>query len=272
MVITIGKAEAQMTAQEQTAHGTEDIRPYAAVKDLEYQGQAAGFECYSIPLRSGLRPDSYDPVRAFLEDLVSYFTARLGCNHESFVQIGKPRDQAATRLFSENARRWIPETGLGVWPHRPAPRMWKAEDLEELDPNSGMTTLLHSLFRVTADANARLSAMTTMAGTGCGLQLISRTESAALLRDLKELFLGFIQDRVFRIFPWYVPLIEKAVLVEPIEPLAVNALRGISLYMRESPEDGGILILSAEPLAEIIAQLGCKQIEHGTTPKWKLGD
>src|SRR5579862_9716467 len=212
MVIAIGKAEAQMTAQGQSAHRTEDIRPYAAVKDLEYQGQAAGFERYYIPSPSGLRPDSYDPVRVFLEDLVSYFTARLGCNHESFVQIGKQRDQAATRLFVENARKWIPETGLGVWPHRSAPRMLKAEDMEELDPNSGMPTLLHSLFRVTAGANARLNAMTTMAGTGCGLQLISRTESAALLRYLKELFLGFIEDRIFRIFPWYVPLIERAVL------------------------------------------------------------
>lgn len=260
-----------MAAQEQPAHGAEDIRPYAAVKDLEYQGQAAGFEYYYIPSLSGLRPDSYDAVRVFLEDLVSYFTARLGCSHESFVQIGK-RDQIATRLFAQNARKWIPETGLGVWPHRPAPRMLKAEDLEELNPNSGMPTLLHSLFRVTADANARLSAMTTMAGTGCGLQLISHTESAALLRDLKELFLGSIQDRVFRIFPWYVPLIEKAVLVEPMEPLAASAMRGISLYIRESPEDGGILIISPLPLSDIFTQLGCKQVEHGTIPKWKLGD
>jgi hypothetical protein len=260
-----------MTAQEQAARATEDIRPYAAVNDLEYQGQAAGFECYRIPSPSGLRPDSYDPARVFLEDLVSYFTARRGFHHEGFIQLGKPRDQTATRLFSANARKWIPETGLGVWPHRPAPRMWKPEDLEELDTSSGMPTLLHSLFRVTADANACLNAMTTMAGTGCGLQLISRVESAVLLRDLKELFLGFIQDRVFRIFPWYVPLIERAVLVEPIEPLAVSALRGVSLYIRESPEDGCILILSTEALAEIFAQLGCKQIEHGTALRWKLG-
>jgi hypothetical protein len=261
-----------MTAQEQAEYEAEDIRPYAAVTDLEYQGRAEGFDYYCIPSVPGLRPDSYDPARMFLEGLVSYFTARLGCNHESFIQIGKGRDPVATRLFSENARKWIPEAGLGVWPHRPAPRMLKAEDLEELDPNSGMPTLLHSVFRVTADASARLNAMATMTGTGCGLQLVTRIECAALLRDLKELFLGVIQDRVFRIFPWYVPLIEKAVLIEPMEPLAVNSLRSISLYVRESPEDGGILIVSAEPLGEIFAQLGCKQVEKGNTPKWKIGD
>jgi hypothetical protein len=92
------------------------------------------------------------------------------------------------------------------------------------------------------------------------------------MRDLKELFLGFIQDRVFRIFPWYVPLIEKAALVEPMEPLASSALRGISLYIRESPEDGGILIVSAQPLAEIFAQLGRKQMEREMKPTWTLAE
>jgi hypothetical protein len=146
------------------------------------------------------------------------------------------------------------------------------QDMEDLDPNSGMPTLLHSLFRVTADANVRLTAMSAIVGTGCGVQLVSRAESSVLLRDLKELFLGFIQGRVFRIFPWYVPLMERAALIEPLEPLVVSAMRGISLYIRESPEDGGILIISPQQLSDIFAQLGCKQVEHGTIPKWRLGD
>ena len=266
-VIVIGR----VNRLEQTK-AADDVRAYVPVTDLHFQGRGAGFDCYCIPTPRGLRPDSYDAVRRFLEELVSYFTARAGCYHESFLQIGKASEKAATRLFSLNAGKWIPEAGLGVWPHRPAPRMWKMEDMEDMDMSSGAPTLLHSLFRVTADGNARLNAMTTVAGTGCGLQLVSQVEGGVLLRNLKELFLAFIEDRVFRIFPWYVPLMEKAVLVEPVEPLAVNAMRDISLYIRESPEDGGILVVSGEPLTEIFAQLGCKQVEHGTIPKWKLGD
>jgi hypothetical protein len=148
--------------------------------------------------------------------------------------------------------------------------MWKMEDMENIESASGTGPMLHSVFRVTARANARLDAMSTMLGTGCGLQLVSHVESAALLRDLKGFFLGFIQDRVFRIFPWYVPLIERAVLVESMEPFTASVLRGISLYIRESPEDGGILIVSAQPLAEILAQLGCKQLEGEMKPTWTL--
>jgi hypothetical protein len=260
-----------VTEQAKAANETEDIRPYAPVTYLEYQGRAEGFDCYRIPSPLKLRPDSYNSVRLFLEGLVSHFTARLGCSHESFIQTSQLREQANTRLFAGNARKWIPETGLGVWPHRPAPRMWKIEDMEDMNPNSGMPTLLHSMFRVTADGNARLDAMSTMAGTGGGLQLVSYVEGSVLLRNLKELFLGFIQDRVFRIFPWYVPLFEKAGFADPMERLAVNAMRDISLYIRESAEDGGILIVSAQPLAEIFARIGCEQVEDAPIPKWKLG-
>lgn len=251
---------------------TTDIRPFAPVTDLNFQGRGGGFDCYVIPAPRGLRSDSYDPARRFLHKLISWHTVRLGYHHECFLHIGKSTDKDVTRTFSINAGRWIPETGLGVWPNRPAPRMWKLEDLEELDTTSGMPPLLNSLFRVTADVNMRLDAMTIMTGTGCALQLVSRVESQVLLRDLKEIFLNFIEDRIFRIFPWYVPLLDKVMLVEPIAPLVLSVMRGVSLYARESAEDGNILILSAEPLADILPHLGCKQTEQGTIPKWKLGD
>jgi hypothetical protein len=254
------------------AKNAEDIRIYLPVRELILEGQEGGFEYYLIPAPRGLRPDSYDPTRAFLQKLVSHFTVRLGCGHESFIQIGQVREQEATRLFADHARDWIPEAGLGVYPHRPAPRMWKMEDMENIESASGTGPLLNSVFRVMSHANARLDAMTTMLGTGSGLQLVSHVESAVLLRDLKELFLGFIQDRVFRIFPWYVPLIEKAALAESMEPFTASALRGISLYIRESPEDGGILIVSAQPLAEILAQLGCKQMEREIKSTWTLAE
>jgi hypothetical protein len=270
--IAIGRVESLVAEQSKLAKAVEDIRAYVPITDLCFEKSVSGLHCYFIPAPTGLRPDSYDPARAFLEGLVSHFTARLGCHHESFIQVSKGRDPEAMRLFSTNAPKWIPETGLGVWPHRPAPRMMTMEDMADIESAESASMTLYSAFRVTTNGNARLDAMTRMTGTGCGLQLVSNIESAVLLRNMKDIFLGFIKDRVFRIFPWYVPLIEKAVFTEPIEQLAVNAMQGVSLYIRESPEDGGILILSAEPLEDIFLQLGCKQVENETTSKWKLGE
>jgi hypothetical protein len=271
--IAIGRAESLIVNQPSLqTKKVNDLRTYLPIRELSFEGQSDGFEYYLIPAPLGLRPDSYEPARTFLLELVSYFTVRLGCSHESFIQMSHVREQETTHLFADHARNWIPETVLGVWTHRPAPRMRRMEDMEDIESATGMPPVLHSVFRVTADANARLDAMTTMAGTGCGLQLVSHVDSLVLLQDLKELFLSFIQDRVFRIFPWYVPLIEKAALIESMEPLASSTLRGISLYIRESPEDGGILIVSAQPLAEIFAQLGRKQMEHEMKPTWTLAE
>jgi len=261
-----------MIEKEGKAQTVEDVRAYIPVTDLHYQGRGGGFDCFLIPAPTGLRPDSYDPARRFLEELISYFTLSLGCSHESFIQMGQTRDRATAHLFADHARMWMPEMGLGVWPHLAPPSMWKIEDLEDSDPSTGMPTVLHSLYRVMAGANMRLDAMTTMTGTATGLQLITRLESAYLLRRLKEQFLNVIEDRVFRIFPWYVPLLRKLSFHEPIAALTLDVLHGVSLYIRESPEDGGILLSSAEPLAEIFPRLRCQQVEQGLTPKWKLGE
>jgi hypothetical protein len=254
------------------ATAAQALQQYLPVNILHSLGNFGGFDCYCIAAPRGLRPDSYDPARSFMEELVSYLTVRSGWSHQSFVQMGHGQDRTATRLFADHAREWIPEMGLGVWTNRPAPRQWKTQDFEEMDPATGMPPLLHSVYRVTADANGRLNAMTTMVGTGCGLQCLSPAEGEVVLREWQELFLEFIEDRVFRIFPWYVPLLDRTALVEPLETLTTRAMQNVALYIRESPEDGGILIASAEPLAGVITHLGCEQIESGPTPKWSLGN
>jgi hypothetical protein len=47
----------------------------------------------------------------------------------------------------------------------------------------------------------------------------------------------------------------------PLTAITEQALTGITLYIRESPEDGGVLILSREPLEEVLLQIGCQRID-----------
>jgi hypothetical protein len=120
---------------------------------------------------------------------------------------------------------------------------------------------MYTLFRVTTGAIACQDAMATMAGTGTGIQIVSQVETEKLLNNMKELFLDFIKERIFRIFPWYVPLLRMKSLEEPLTAITEQALTGITLYIRESPEDGGVLILSREPLEEVLLQIGCQRID-----------
>lgn len=249
----------------------EDLRSYEPCVTLEERGSGALGECYLLPARLGLRPDSYDAMRCFLVDLIYYFVRDRGCAHESYVALNQTRTRETNELFQDHARNWLPETVLGVWTHLPPPRMTTAEDLMEMDPQSPEGMRIYSLFRVTTGADACLDAVTTMAGTGTGIQIVSLIEAEKLLRNWRDLFLGFIKERIFRIFPWYIPLLRMKSVEEPVADLTRQAFTNIMLYIRDSPEDGGLLILSREPLEEIFLRMGCQPVDLTTERKrWKL--
>ncbi|WP_158942849.1 hypothetical protein [Granulicella sp. S190] len=239
------------------------------VKQLILLGKPGGLEYWIVPCPLGARPDSYDALRQFLESLVAYMSRELGCSHESFIALSRKADPSAKFLFAENARHWNPETGLGVLPHQPPPRMIRAADVSDLDPEN-LPQVMHTLFRVKKAGNVRLNAMTTMLGTGSGLQILSRLDGTKLLNALKDEHLELIEDPLYRIFPWYVPLLDKAALDEPLIPRTIEVTRRITLYIRESPEDGGVLIISSEPLTGLVEQFGCKQLDYGKNPQWTL--
>ncbi|MGA7318410.1 MAG: hypothetical protein WBX22_31095 [Silvibacterium sp.] len=250
--------------QQQTAtgeHHNEDTRLYAPCLTLECRGANALGEYYLLTAPLSLRPDSYDGMRGFLANLISHFVMHKGCAHESYVALHQTKSREIFELFADHAPAWLPETILGVWTNLPAPCMMTSETLMEMDPRLPAGTRMYTLFRVTTGANACLGAMATMTGTGTGIQIVSQIETEKLLNNLKELFLDFIKERIFRIFPWYVPLLRMKSLEEPITALTEQALTGITLYIRESPEDGGILILSREPLEEILLHMGCQRID-----------
>jgi hypothetical protein len=252
-------------------HYEEDTCLYAPCRTLECIGANSLGRCYLLAAPLGLRPDSYDSLRRFLSNLVSHFVAYKGCEHESYVALHQAKARMVIELFADHAPVWLPETILGVWTHLPAPRMMTAEALMEMNPESPTSVRMDTLFRVSAGASACLDAMEVMTGTGTGIQIVSRINTEKLLHSLKDLFLDFIKERIFRIFPWYVPLLTMKSLQDPITELTEKAVANISLYIRESPEDGGILILSHERLEEVFLQIGCQPIDLiRDTRQWRL--
>ncbi|WP_446743875.1 hypothetical protein [Silvibacterium acidisoli] len=257
-----------MTESARAAVERNDLRMYVPVERLVFKGSPTGYEHWFVPCPVGARPDSYDALRQFLEALVLHFTRNLGFSHESFIALSRSADRSASLLLGDNARHWLPQTGLGVWVHRPAPRLLRGSDVEDLDPEN-LPQPMPILLRVQKQGTARLHAMTTMLGTGSGLQLLSRLEEKRLLRTLQEYHLTIITERVYRIFPWYVPLLENASIPEGFPQETLDALQGITLYVRESPEDGGVILLSTEPLRGVFEAVGCTRVDYGEET-WNL--
>jgi len=147
----------------------EDIRTYLPVRELRFEGQLEGLSTTSSRA-AGSATRLIRSCTAFLQELVSFFTARLGCNHESFVQIGQVREQEATRLFANHARDWIPEAAwvCGRIALRLACGRWKTWKHRVCFGKRACDELC---VRVTANANVRLDAMVTMLApvAGCSL-------------------------------------------------------------------------------------------------------
>jgi hypothetical protein len=261
-----------MTESASATAERDDLRMYVPVERLVLKGTPDDYEHWFVPCPIGARSDSYDALRQFLEALALRFIRDLGCSHESFIALSRNADRSANLLLGENARHWIPQTGLGVWVHRPAPRMIRGSDVDDLDPEN-LPQVMSTLLRVQSEGKMRLHAMTTMLGTGCGLQLVSRLDGKRLLRSLQEHYLNIIEDRIYRIFPWYVPLLENASLQDSVAQQTFDALQGVTLYIRESPEDEGVVLLSTEPLRGILEALGCTRQDHEnheSKENWKL--
>ena len=250
---------------------SQDPHLYVPCATLERKGTTVLGEYYLLSAPIGLRPDSYDCARRFLVNLASHLVVQRDCTLESYVALHQARARETIELFADHAPSWLPETILGVWTHLPAPRMMTSEALMEMDSRSSTGMRMHTLFRVTTGTDACLDSMATMAGTGTGVQILSQIDAERLLYDLKDIFLNFIKERLFRVFPWYVPLLTMQSLEEPIATLTEQAFTHITLYIRESPEDGGILILSREHLEEALLRIGCQPVDltHGVM-RWKL--
>jgi hypothetical protein len=152
--------------------------------------------------------------------------------------------------LQENARLWMPEVGLGVWPDREPPRLWTKEDLEEAEEPAKIRPLMFKVLKVQEDPRAGTHAWEAMAGRGCRM-LIGCTEPEQFLKHTAELFVPRMQQSVFRSFPFYVPLLESASCAGAGEAEMATWLRFCSYYVRESVEDEGLLAISAKPLDDL---------------------
>jgi hypothetical protein len=223
-------------------------------------------------MQFGASRESYDQWSRFLEALIVRTMNRTGSCFESLIaaQIRNREDNA---LFVKSAGRWFPDAGLGVWPDRQAPRMLDQETLEDFDPDAPLQPLLNIVYRVSNGLTAQLDCLRTMAGTAAGIQVVAAGESRGLFRVWNELFLEFIHDRMYRSFPWYVPLLDARSLDPSADDLVSKVLRPLQLYIRESFEDNVTLIVSAQPLDETFEQLGCSPSGRATAGdefRWSL--
>jgi hypothetical protein len=173
---------------------------------------------------------------------------RTGREVEVFIQVYQVHLEDGPRRLQDNGAAWRPETGLGVWSHEPPPHFYTGDEFENLDVGEQPRTLMNYLFRVAGDAD---HARRTMLGLGTLLQTMS-IDGKAFVAGATERLKAPITDVSFTAFPFYIPLLRGDWITGATSAQLDEWTCGADLYIRESREDRGVLILAREPLQPII--------------------
>jgi hypothetical protein len=218
------------------------------------------------PAESLLLPVSVYPVPGPERELLLRFMVKLSIalatqwklSSEIFIHITPSKNPSAGAMISPNARDWLPELGQGVWPARCPPSLWTKEDFADLDPGQLPRDVMHPTFRISKDGGARERARATMFGTGAILEILTRDPGAVLVKRGTDLLLPAIQEPALRSFPYYLPLLDAASIQNVSYDQLHAWLCGGSVYLRESIEDGGLLVIALQPISPVLKSLGVK--------------
>jgi hypothetical protein len=209
-----------------------------------------------------------DPMRIFLERLSALIVKDWNLTQEVMVQLDRLQVADASERFAENGAAWIPEIGLAVWPDRKPPAQWSMQEFLDLIPGNA-PVLMYQYFRISKTPEAKDHARNTMLGYGAVSQMFSPGDFEALKKRGAEILLPTIKDPSFRGHPFYLPIFEMKTLRKATAAELDEWSCGVTVYIRESPEDKALFIASRQPLEPLLQKLGGK-VDEASSNKWHV--
>lgn len=239
-----------------------------ATVQLRAVNAPAGWDAWLLPVSAFPMPeDELEPVKRFCESVSVALMNQRSLNLETLIQMEKLHLGDGADRLADNGREWIPAIGLGVWPDRDPPTLWTREEFEALDVNEMPRTLMYQVFRVTTEQPARHAARDRMIGLGTVLEIFTRDDSEKFLERAREFLLPPIKEKSFNCFPFYASLLEAKSFSNASPEQLNDWFCGADAYLRESPEDEGILIAARDSLDELFGSLkGTRESEP--EPAW----
>lgn len=231
-----------------------------------WQGALLPVPSFPVPLFQREQIDS------FLSALSEVLTEQYQLNHEVLSQVWKLTPAAGGEILSENAPKWSPTPGLGIWPDRRPPQSWTEELMVDAaaavfrgdEPEFPSYRLL--LLQVEMQRE-RFEAARQMRGFGAQIELFSKETIDRIQASGKTAFLPAIKERRFQREGFYLPVLDsKSIAAADSTQKLDEWLCGIEVYVRESAEDQGILILSRLAIDVIVEQVQ-HRLEKGNLTK-----
>jgi hypothetical protein len=225
------------------------------------------WEAYVLPVSGFPLPEpECSQISAFIARLSERASKGWHLFSEVFMELEQMKGLDCRYRFADLARDWLPEVGLGVWPDREPPSLWTREEFEALSPGGKLC----EVFRISSPAPRRQQAREVMFTFGCVTEMLTPDTSETLLEKMKPVYLNFIKARSHRCFPYYVPLLEGKTIQSMSSEQLSAWCPGVSVYIRQSYQDKGVLFASELSLKEVFEDLGGTISSQPDGLKWKV--
>jgi hypothetical protein len=219
-------------------------------------------EAFLVPV-SGFPMQDWEArrYRVLISRLTEMASRRWDLSVEVFVQFAQLSLGDAAARFSSHVREWVPTLGLGIWPDRTPPSLWTQDEFMDLGMSETPRKVSYKVLRVTTQ-KGRDEAPEAMLGLGTIVQIMVPRARNVFLTNTRIVFLPTIKEPMFRKSAFYLPLIDRGTLEKAVDNDLLTWLCGGAVYIRESTEDSALLILSREPLAPVLHELGGKFVSE----------
>ncbi len=194
-----------------------------------------------------------------LHSLASLVCARARLKPQVVLQLWKLAGSPAEQPLNDNVHAWWPTLGLGIWPDREPPRGWNQELLSDaaaaLFRQDEIALPSHKLLRLGADEHAQIDIARQLRGSGTVLETFCADSFDDLAHRARERFLPTITEKRFRRARFYLPVLDRATIAAAHHAEQLDDwLCGIEMYIRESAEDKGVLIVARQDLTVLLEE------------------
>jgi hypothetical protein len=176
---------------------------------------------------------------------------------ELLLQVWKLGPKHGAEELEEHAGSWWPQLGLGVWPDREPPQSWNQELLSDAfaaSLNAEEVPLpSHKLLTLKVIGDEQHRAARLLRGHGALLEMFSPQALEEMQERGRDLFLPRMVEKRFRKARFYLPLLDRRTLAAAKDAEELNQwLCGATVYLRESAEDQGVLLVAKMPLSPLL--------------------
>ncbi|MBY0508012.1 MAG: hypothetical protein K2X03_29135 [Bryobacteraceae bacterium] len=232
---------------------------------LETYPQPSAWYTYRIPLGGPypMAPELSPAVRLLVLDILRAARAARPANLIGILQYNQLNLGGAGMIASKNGKQWGLDWGLAYKPEEKPPTLWTVDDFTNLDVGEMPRPMMNQIFGITTGDAEVMSAVGALFGRGAVLLALSEDPPAIVRARATGQFQPLIVEESLRHFAYYFPLLSAASFAEKPAGQIEAWTCGLTFYVRESPEDGGVFLASQQPLAAVFRKLKGRETKAG---------